>query len=170
MGQSAGALSRIYDGCPPGGNRSGALRLSGRFGRGGATAQYDFHPHGWGACGQPGGTIPAWTGGYAAPKSGYQQGKPRPDPFSGEKPLFSITAANVSNYATKLPEGAKTLFAKFPDYRMDIYPTHRTAAAPQSVYENIFRNATRARAAAAGIAYGVEGAAGGSRFRSREWL
>ena len=47
---------------------------------------------------------------------------------------------------------------------MDIYPTHRTAAAPQWVYDNIFRNATRARAASGGISYGVEGAAGGIPF------
>ena len=110
------------------------------------------------------GTIPVWTGGYTTPIQSYQQGGPRPDPFSGEKPLFSITATNLSTYAAKLPEGAKALFAKFPDYRMDIYPTHRTAAAPQWVYDNIFRNATRARAAPGGISYGVEGAAGGIPF------
>jgi hypothetical protein len=88
----------------------------------------------------------------------------RPDPFSAEKPLFAITRANLATYADKLPEGAKALFAKFPDYRMNIYPTHRTAAAPQWVYDNISRNATRAHAAPAGIAYGVEGAAGGIPF------
>jgi hypothetical protein len=109
-------------------------------------------------------TIPAWTGGYTTPTPGYQQGRPRIDPFPAEKPLFSITAANIGTYASKLPEGAKALFAKFPDYRMDIYPTHRTAAAQQSVYDNILRNATRARPASAGIAYGVEGAAGGIPF------
>ena len=53
---------------------------------------------------------------------------------------------------TGLPEGAKALFAKQPDYRMDIYPSHRSAAAPDWVYENIFRNATRAHAAPEGIA------------------
>jgi len=76
------------------------------------------------------GTIPAWSGGYTTPVAGYQQGRPRPDPFSDEKPLFSITAANLNVYGARLPEGAKALFAKFPDYRMDVYPTHRTAAAP----------------------------------------
>jgi hypothetical protein len=107
------------------------------------------------------GTIPPWTGGYTTPTPG---GAPRPDPFSAEKALFSITRANFTAYADKLPEGAKALFAKFADYRMDIYPTHRTAAAPQWVYENILRNSTRAKAAPAGIAYGVEGAAGGIPF------
>jgi hypothetical protein len=110
------------------------------------------------------GTIPPWTGGYVTPVPGYRQGAPRPDPFSEERPLFSITRANLSAYARRLPEGARALFAKFPDYRMDIYPTHRSAAAPQSVYENIFRNATRAQASSDGIPYGIQGAAGGIPF------
>ena len=79
--------------------------------------------------GNDAGTIPAWTGGYRSAPPGYVQGQPRPDPFAGEKPLFSITAKNYRDYADKLPEGAKALFEKYPDYRMDIYPTHRSAAA-----------------------------------------
>jgi hypothetical protein len=110
------------------------------------------------------GTIPAWTGGYTATASGYQSGAPRPDPFANEKPLFSITARNYRDYADKLPEGAKHLFEEYPDYRMDIYPSHRSAAAPDWVYANIFKNATRAHAAQEGIAYGVEGAVGGIPF------
>ncbi len=110
------------------------------------------------------GTIPAWTGGYAVNSPGYRQGAPRPDPFAAEKPLFAITARNYREYADKLPEGAKRLFEKNPGYLMDIYPTHRSAAAPDWVYDNIFRNATRAHAAPEGIAYGVAGAAGGVPF------
>ncbi len=87
-----------------------------------------------------------------------------PDPFRDEKPLFSITARNFRSYADKLPEGAKTLFERYPNYRMDIYPSHRSAAFPSSVYESVFANATRAHAAPEGIAYGVEGAAGGIPF------
>ena len=114
--------------------------------------------------GNANGTIPAWTGGYTSPVAGYQQGMPRSDPFPDERPLFSISRTNLSGFVNQLPEGAKALFAKYPGYRMDIYPSHRTAAAPQWVYENIFRNATQAHAAPAGIAYGVEGAAGGIPF------
>jgi hypothetical protein len=110
------------------------------------------------------GTIPAWAGGYRTIAPDYVEGAPRPDPFAAEKPLFSITAKNFHNYADKLPDGAKLLFEKYPDYRMDIYPTHRTAAAPDWVYENIFRNATSARAAPEGIIYGVKGAVGGIPF------
>lgn len=114
--------------------------------------------------GNAAGTIPAWTGGYTDQAAGYRQGDVRPDPFAADRPLFSITARNYQEYADKLPEGAKYLFATNPDYRMDIYPSHRSAAAPAWVYENVFRNATRAHAAAEGIASGVEGAAGGIPF------
>ena len=110
------------------------------------------------------GTIPPWTGGYIVNMPGYREGAPRSDPFAAEKPLFAISASNYRDYADKLPEGAKRLFEKNPDYRMDIYPTHRSAAAPDWVYDNIFRNATRAHAAPEGIAYGIAGAAGGVPF------
>jgi len=109
------------------------------------------------------GTIPAWTGGVSA-AAGYVSGAPRPDPFAADKPIFSITARNFREHQDKLPEGAKALFAKYPNYRMDVYPSRRSAAAPDWVYENIARNAVRARPAPEGIAYGVEGAAGGIPF------
>jgi hypothetical protein len=107
--------------------------------------------------GNKAGTIPAWTGGYTKPSTGKF-------PFDQDKPLFTITPANFSTYAKNLPEGAKELFRRYPDYRMTIYPTHRTAALPSSVYDNTFQNATRAHAAPAGLSYGVEGAAGGFPF------
>ncbi|MDF1552936.1 MAG: DUF1329 domain-containing protein [Deferrisomatales bacterium] len=92
------------------------------------------------------GTIPTWTGGYTTPIPGSEVGGRRPDPFADEKPLFSITAANMEQYADKLTDGTKEMLKKYPDtYRIDIYPTHRTAAAPQWVYDNTFKNATRAK-------------------------
>src|SRR3569833_501388 len=108
-------------------------------------------------------TSPSWTGGVTS-APGYVSGAPRPDVFAGDKPLFSITSHNFRDYEDKLPEGAKALFAKQADYRMDVYPSRRSAAAPDWVYENIFRNASRAHAASDGIAYGVEGAVGGIPF------
>ena len=114
--------------------------------------------------GNKAGTVPSWTGGYVLASQASRMTGIRPDPFAAEKPLFSITAANFEKYSDQLPEGAKVLFRKYPDYRMDIYPTHRSAAFPQSVYDNVFRNATRAHPAPEGVAYGVEGAAGGIPF------
>ncbi len=107
--------------------------------------------------------IPDWTGGYVDAARPPSLG-PRLDPFAGERPLFSITAANAGIYADRLPEGQRALFDKYPDYRMDIYPSHRTAAAPESVYAATFANATRAHAAPEGIGFGIAGAAGGVPF------
>ena len=121
-------------------------------------------PMGAERAGNAAGTIPAWSGGFTAASPGYAAGSPRSDPFTAEKPLFSITGKNFEKFSDQIPEGAKALFKRFPDYRMDVYPTHRSAAFPQSVYENVLRNATRAHPAPEGIAYGVEGAAGGIPF------
>lgn len=129
-----------------------------------AQLKTNLTPMGAERAGNAAGTIPAWTGGDTTPVPGRRAGEIEPDPFASEKPLFAITAQNVEKYADKLPEGAKALFKRNPDYRMDIYPTHRSAAFPASVYENVFRNATRAHAAPEGIAYGVDGAAGGIPF------
>jgi len=89
------------------------------------------------------GTIPAWTGGYTN-AAGFKNGGRRPDPFANEKPLFSISAKNMDQYADKLTDGVKAMMKKYPSYRIDVYQTHRTAAAPQWVYDNTYKNTTRA--------------------------
>ena len=103
--------------------------------------------------GNAAGTIPAWTGGDGTSGT-----------LAQEKPVLVITSRNYREYADRLPEGAKALFQRYATYRMDVYPSHRTASAPAWVYDNIFRNATRAHAAPEGIVFGVEGAAGGIPF------
>lgn len=108
------------------------------------------------------GTIPAWEGGLTKPAAGYKNGDPRPDPFPGDKPLLSISAKNMDQHAAKLSDGVKALMKKYPDFRIDVYPTRRTGAAPQYVYDNTFRNATRAKLVDNG--QGVEGAFGGIPF------
>ncbi len=72
-----------------------------------------------------------------------QGGFPYTDPFAAEKPLFSITAANMEKYADKLDDGTKYLLKKYPGYRIDVYPTHRTALLPQWVRENTVKNVSR---------------------------
>ena len=108
------------------------------------------------------GTIPPWTGGLVDPSGGHAP--LWSDPFADDHPLFTIDATNVSRYAARLPEGVLALFRRFPDFRMQIYATRRTAAFPQSVYDAVARNAIRAGPAATGIATGVQGAAGGIPF------
>lgn len=88
------------------------------------------------------GTIPVWSGGLTTPTPGLVNGVRRPDPFADEKPLYSINAKNLAQYEGQLTDGVKALFKRYPDsYRIDVYKTHRTAAAPQWVYDNTAKNA-----------------------------
>jgi hypothetical protein len=87
------------------------------------------------------GTIPAWTGGYTTPPAGWHPGQFRADPFASEKPLFVITAQNVDKYADKLAAGTIAMIRTLPGYHVDVYPTHRTAAAPQYIYDWAIKNA-----------------------------
>jgi hypothetical protein len=107
-------------------------------------------------------TIPAWEGGYTTLWPGYRSGQPRPDPFASETPRLRISAANLGQHAGKLSEGVRALLGRYPSYRLDVYPTHRTAAAPSWVYENTFRNATRVRTRHDGRS--IEAAFGGIPF------
>ena len=92
------------------------------------------------------GAIPAYTGGLNTAPAGYKAGDGiRPDPFAADKPLFSIDGKNVDKYAGKLTEGTKALMKKYPEYRVDVYPTHRSAAFPKFVEENTGKCAVSAK-------------------------
>ena len=91
------------------------------------------------------GTIPAYTGGLTTPPPGFKKGSTLlPDPFAAEKRLFSIDAKNMSQYADKLTQGTKAMMGKYPDFRIDVYPSHRTAAFPKFVNENTIKRAGKA--------------------------
>jgi hypothetical protein len=102
-------------------------------------------PFGGEKAGNADGSIPAWDGGYTTKDPNFKNGGRRTDPFASDKVLFSINSKNMDKYADKLTEGQKALLKKYPDtYRIDVYQTRRTAAAPQWVYDNTYTNATRA--------------------------
>ncbi|MFD1625969.1 DUF1329 domain-containing protein [Azospirillum griseum] len=90
------------------------------------------------------GTIPAWTGG-CPPTGDYIDGRLPPDPYAGDKPLFTITKANMGQYAAKLNDGARYMLENYPGYKIVVYPSRRSYCAPQSVYDATFRNATTAK-------------------------
>lgn len=99
------------------------------------------------------GTIPAWTPpGPQGEGWAYGQVRGQHWKFKDDKPLYSITASNVSQYASKLSPGQLELFKKIPDYRMDVYPTRRTCGAPEFVAENTKKNVGFATLDAAGLA------------------
>ena len=85
--------------------------------------------------GNAAGTIPAWEGGITQPPAGYKSGDHHPDPFADDKPSATINAANAEQYADNLTEGHKALLARYAStYKMPVYPTRRSASAPQDIY------------------------------------
>ena len=130
-----------------------------------ARLKSELTPLGAEKAGNKDGTIPAWEGGYTTVWPGYRSGQPRPDPFEAERPRLTITAQNMQQYADQLSDGVKALLQRFPSYRLDVYPTHRTAAAPRWLYDNTFKNATRAKLVPnVSVGSQVEGAYGGIPF------
>lgn len=122
-------------------------------------------PMGAELAGNADGSIPAWTGGFTTVDPSYKKGGARPDPFADEKPLFSITSQNLAKYADKLNDGVKEMFKRYPEtYRVDVYTTHRTAAAPQWVYDNTKKNATEATLVESSAGPIPQGAFGGTPF------
>jgi len=81
------------------------------------------------------GTIPEWTGGLktdAAPlKNGHLT-----NPFKDEQPKFVITAQNAEQYKDKLTAGQMAMFKRYPEtYKIRVFPTHRSVAVPDEIYE-----------------------------------
>jgi len=119
-------------------------------------------PLGGEKAGNAAGTIPAWSGGITkSPFANFKPGMHHPDPFASDKPLFTITAQNMNQYADQLSEGQKALFRTYPNtFKMMVYPSRRTAAVPQFVYDNTFKCATAGRVKD----WGIEGCIGGIPF------
>ncbi|MCG2750363.1 MAG: DUF1329 domain-containing protein [Desulfobacteraceae bacterium] len=107
----------------------------------------DLTPIGAERAGNADGTIPAWEGGIPTPPPGLttEKGPSPKNPYPDDKVKFSINKANMGQYADQLSEGAKWLLNKYPDtFRMDVYPTRRSAAQPQWIYDNAYQNALNA--------------------------
>ncbi|MGB0468664.1 MAG: DUF1329 domain-containing protein, partial [Pontibacterium sp.] len=89
--------------------------------------------------GNSAGTIPAWNGGLSSIQDRYT------NPFAAEAPLFTINKDNLDQHRDKLSPGQIAMFKKYPDsYRLNIYPTHRTAAVPGNIEDLTKQNALNA--------------------------
>ncbi|MCB1732141.1 MAG: DUF1329 domain-containing protein, partial [Halieaceae bacterium] len=70
------------------------------------------------------GLIPEWTGTIVGLPEGMSwdgPGTPYPDPYAGEKPLFTITRDNLDLYRNRLSPGEIALFETYPDtFRMPV--------------------------------------------------
>jgi hypothetical protein len=98
------------------------------------------------------GTIPAWDGGLTTPPAGFKAEAGYLDPFASEKPLFTITKANAEQYKDKLTAGELALLNKYANYKMLVYPSHRTAAFPKAVTDRVKEQATKVETQGFGLA------------------
>lgn len=117
----------------------------------------ELTPIGAEAGGNADGTIPAWEGGITSVPTDFKTGGHHPDPYADDGILYTITGANAGEYADKLTTGHKALLEQYGDtFRMNVYPTRRSASYPEYVYEATRDNALSARLVDGGN--GVEGA------------
>jgi len=81
----------------------------------------------------------SWPGMKSA--QGYDAG-----PYADERPLFTITAQNMAQYAAHLGEGQKALLQKYPAaFRMPVYPSHRDFRYADRVCAVVKQNALSAQ-------------------------
>ena len=114
------------------------------------------------------GTIPAWDGGLPADTAppGFKKDSGRwADPYGNEKPLYTITAKNMDQYADKLSEVTKVMLTRFPDtYQVNGYPTHRPVNYPKFVIYETFKHNGRCQTIENGLA--IKGCKTSVPFRS----
>jgi hypothetical protein len=122
----------------------------------------DLTPLGGEKAGNAAGSIPAWTGGITTPPAGYKVGDHHPDPYAGEAALFTITAANLTQYQDQLTAGHLALLKAYPDYKLNVFPSHRSASNPQRIYDATRTGATTARLSDSGN--GITGSVVGIPF------
>lgn len=84
----------------------------------------------WGAeiAGNKDGSIPAYTGGLKKAPAGFDIASGKwIDPYPDDKPVVSITAANMAQYADKLLPSQQEMLKRWPQsFRVDVYPTRRS--------------------------------------------
>ena len=107
------------------------------------------------------GTIPEFSGKWLGTPPGVQYkanvGQHPVDPYPDDKPLYVITAQNLAQYADKLSDGQKAMFAKYPQtFRMPVYPGRRDFRYPDFVCESAKKNALAAENTDGGM--GLKGA------------
>ncbi len=121
----------------------------------------DLTPLGGERAGNAAGTIPSWEGGVKPPAS-YQSGMHHPDPFAADAELYRVDKNNLAQYKALLTPGYQKLLERSPDYYLRVFPSRRSAAVPERIYDATRSNATNASLIAGGN--GIEGAAAGIPF------
>jgi hypothetical protein len=123
-------------------------------------------PMGAERAGNAAGTIPAWTGGLNETPAGFNWNPNQtlpPDFFVSDAMLYEINPSNLAQYSDILTEGLQALITN-RGFSIKVYPTRRTAAAPQWVYDNTLTNTAQAQLNPNGGRLGFTNAYGGIPF------
>lgn len=122
----------------------------------------ELTPLGGQRAGSDDGLIPAWNGGITQPPAGYQPGMHHPDPYAADSPRLIIDRTNLEEHRAQLPAGLQQLLHTHPEYSIRVFPTRRSAAVPERIYEATRANAGQAKLISRGN--GIEGVAAGIPF------
>ena len=113
----------------------------------------DLTPMGAERAGNDAGTIPEWDGGLTRVPEGHVPGGHYADPFADDRILFTIDASNLDQYRENLTPGQIAMLEAYPTWKMNVYPTRRSAAFPQGHYDQTMANATRASMSPDGLTF-----------------
>jgi hypothetical protein len=105
----------------------------------------DLTPIGAERAGNAEGTIPAWEGGLTAPPANYRPGDHHPDPFAEDAPRFRIDGDNYREHEAFLGAGQVAMLRRYSSYFLEVYPTRRSAAFPQHIYDTTAKNGAAGR-------------------------
>jgi hypothetical protein len=105
------------------------------------------------------GLVPAWTGGATTAPAGWNPNLGVADFFPNQAPSYTITLANMQQYAHMLSDGQVQMLNRYgpKGYKFNVYPSARTAAAPQFVYDNTVLNVNRVQPVDSGLIWGFKG-------------
>lgn len=101
-----------------------------------ARLENDLTPLGAERAGNADGSIPPWEGGLSSAPKNFESGQHHPDPYGNDQVLFTIDRSNMDEYTKGLTQGHQEMLQLYGDtYYMNVYPTRRSAANPERIYE-----------------------------------
>lgn len=110
-----------------------------------ARLQTDLTPIGAERAGNQDGSIPAWDGGLRATPTAYEDGRGYVDPYADDQPLYSVSAANAEGFSDRLSPGQQAMLRRYSStWKLQVYPSRRSASFPQAVYDAALSNAQSA--------------------------
>ena len=98
----------------------------------------DLTPTGAERAGNTDGSIPAWDPANLVVPEGFEPfSGDYPNPYADEKPLFVIDGSNWQEDSEYLTDGTRAIFEKLGNdgFKMNVYPTRRSASNPQRIYD-----------------------------------